>query len=68
MSMERLYRVRCDHPAGCHLVVMSVATTPENARKLAQQMGWDLGPRDHPRIAGRRENTDFCSAHKPQED
>lgn len=68
MSMERLFRVRCDHPAGCHLVVASVATSPEDARQLAQQMGWDLGPRNHPRIKGRVEHTDFCPQHKPQED
>ena len=67
MAMETLYRIRCDERGDCDRVIHSVATTPADARKLAEQMGWDLGPRQHPRIAGRIDHTDFCPQHKKRE-
>jgi hypothetical protein len=64
MAMETLYRIRCDEK-DCGQVQGVVSDSRDEARRHARMVGWDLGPRDHPRLAGRREHTDFCPAHKP---
>lgn len=60
MALAILHQIRCDEK-GC--VVIGVLTaSSQQARKLAREAGWDVGPREIRN--GIWEHTDYCPNHK----
>lgn len=64
MSMQTLYRLRCD-TKGCHYTWDVYSITQEEARSRARESGWDVGPRRRQVRSGTLiEHTDYCPNHK----
>jgi hypothetical protein len=60
MAMETLYRIRCDEK-DCGQIQGTVSESRDEARRRAEMVGWDLGPR---RIGQLNYHTDYCPRHR----
>ena len=61
MSVERLYKIKCDG-ANCRDWIMAKGETLAEARKWARQHGYRTRPHPSPDVRGLR---DFCPRHRP---